>query len=112
MDDYAYAFFASASMKKMLSSIPPLGIMSKSQFGKETDVPAGTLYKLDDGLWEMLGGFGLVLALVALAITVFQGWCGEDTAQHRLVIGVGFGVPASCILASCFVCRLKPLSSM
>ena len=102
IDDYAFRFFTTRAVRNILTSLPPLGILSEDDYKDDVDVGAAKM-GADDLVWQYLGGWILGPALLALATGLYQGWCGDDD----LVLAVCFALPAACVLSMCFWCRTR-----
>ena len=104
IDNYAFEYFATDMIKQLLTSLPPLGVLTKDDVPEGVDVGAARTGR-DDELWQMFGGIILGPILIVLATVLYQGWCGDDD----LALALGFGLPAACVLCSCFACRAVEL---
>ena len=49
-----------------------------------------------------VGGLGLAPVLFGVSAAIYQSWCSEDPG---LAVGLGFGLPAACIVMGCFGAR-------
>ena len=107
LDDYAFKYFTTSSIKQLLTSLPPLGTLPPG-----ADVPEGVDASaawagFDDAIWQILAGWVLGPTLIALATALYQGWCGDD----EFTLALGFGLPAALVLSSCFACRFDSCSA-
>ena len=103
LDDYAFQYFATDVIKQILTGLPPLGNLSEDDIPEGVDVGAAQR-GIDDVAWQMLAGLVLGPTLIALATVLYQGWCGDDD----LALALGFGLPAACVLCTCFGFRMVP----
>ena len=77
IDDYAFRFFTTRVVRNILTSLPPLGMLREDEYTDDVDVGA-TKMGADDFVWQLLGGWILGPALLALATGLYQGWCGDN----------------------------------
>ena len=102
IDNYAFEYFATDTIKQILTCLPGLGLLETGEVPEGVDLGAARM-GLDDGLWQFLAGWILGPTLIGLATVLYQGWCGDD----NLALALGFGLPAACVLCSCFACRTQ-----
>ncbi len=112
INDYTYQYFTTDAVKKLVESLPPIGMLPPAGFGfgfGEDDPCAQSSYPgLDDVLWQRFGGYVLCPVLFAVATALYQGLCHSVyTNRYWEIAGWQTGVPILLIMIGCFGCRMK-----